>query len=76
MEYLKMKTIVNCETGEIIERELTEAEIQQQEIDEAAIAQRAALIQAEAEEKATARQAILDRLGISAEEAQLLLGGN
>ena len=71
-----MKTIVNCETGEIIERELTEAEIQQQEIDEAAIAQRAALIQAEAEEKATARQAILDRLGISAEEAQLLLGGN
>ena len=30
----------------------------------------------EAEAKATARAAILDRLGISAEEAQLLLGGN
>lgn len=32
--------------------------------------------QAEAEAKATQRQAILDRLGLSAEEAQLLLGGN
>ena len=30
----------------------------------------------EAEAKAIARQAILDRLGITAEEAQLLLGGN
>jgi hypothetical protein len=30
----------------------------------------------EAEERATARQAILDRLGLTAEEAQLLLGGN
>ena len=26
--------------------------------------------------KATARQAVLDRLGLTAEEAQLLLGGN
>jgi hypothetical protein len=32
--------------------------------------------QAEAEVKATARQVILDRLGLTAEEAQLLLGGN
>ena len=30
----------------------------------------------EAEAKATARQAVLDRLGLTAEEAQLLLGGN
>ena len=30
----------------------------------------------DAQTKATARQAILDRLGLSAEEAQLLLGGN
>jgi hypothetical protein len=28
------------------------------------------------EAKATARQAVLDRLGLTAEEAQLLLGGN
>jgi hypothetical protein len=32
--------------------------------------------QAEAEAKATARAELLDRLGITAEEAQLLLGGN
>jgi hypothetical protein len=32
--------------------------------------------EAEAEAKATARQALLTRLGITAEEAQLLLGGN
>ena len=36
----------------------------------------AAKIQAEAEAKATARQVILDRLGLTAEETQLLLGGN
>ena len=30
----------------------------------------------EAEAKAAARQAVLDRLGLTAEEAQLLLGGN
>ena len=32
--------------------------------------------QDKAEAKATARQAVLDRLGLTAEEAQLLLGGN
>jgi hypothetical protein len=31
---------------------------------------------AEEEAKATARQAVLDRLGITAEEAQLILGGS
>lgn len=31
---------------------------------------------AEAEAKATAKAALLERLGITAEEAQLLLGGN
>jgi hypothetical protein len=30
----------------------------------------------DAQAKATARQAVLDRLGLTAEEAQLLLGGN
>jgi hypothetical protein len=33
-------------------------------------------VAAEAEAKATAKAALLDRLGITAEEAQLLLGGN
>lgn len=66
------KLIVNVTTGETIERELNAEELAQQAIDEAKIA----AAQVEAEAKATARAAILDRLGLTAEEAQLLLGGN
>jgi len=64
----------NIETGEetVIERDETEAEAQERLKETEIIA----AIQAEAEAKVTARQAILDRLGLTAEEAQLLLGGN
>ncbi len=64
----------NALTGEetITEREETAAEKEEREQFQAEIAIKIA----EAEAKATARQAILDRLGITAEEAQLLLGGN
>jgi hypothetical protein len=64
-----MKRIINCETGEVIERELNKAEKDQQKIDEA----NAEVIQAEAEAKLTAKAALLNKLGITAEEAQLLL---
>ena len=47
----------------------------QDEID-AAIIEIESSKQAEAQAKATARQVILDRLGLTADEAQLLLGGN
>ena len=61
-------------TGETIVREMTGAEFAEVEkIREGSIATRARLI-AEKLEKDTARQALLDRLGISEEEAQLLLG--
>lgn len=67
-----MKKIINCETGEVIERELTKAEKDQEKIDkERAVAEQEALAA-----KAAARQALLNKLGITAEEAQLLLGGN
>jgi len=66
------KLIINCETGETVERELNAEELAQQVIDEAEIAAQ----QADAQAKTTVRQAILDRLGLTAEEAQLLLGGN
>jgi hypothetical protein len=66
------KIIINCETGEVTERELNADELGQAAIDEA----NSQALKAEADARATARQAILDRLGISAEEAQLLLGGN
>jgi hypothetical protein len=62
--------IHNTETNEIIDREMNDAEFAQYEADQAL--QTAA--RAEAEAKATARQAILDRLGLTAEEAALILG--
>ena len=57
----------NCETGEITQRELTAKEIKQREDEFEAR-------KAEAEAKEAARQAILDRLGLTADEAKLLLG--
>jgi len=66
------KIIVNVSTGEIIERELNDEELAQQAIDEAA----AVVRQSELAAKAQARQALLDKLGITEDEAKLLLGGN
>ena len=62
--------IVNCETGEEIVRDATAEEIAQMELDAA----NATTAKAEAEAKKTQRQAILDRLGLTADEAKLLLG--
>lgn len=68
-----MKRIINCETGEVTERELNAEEIAQQITDEAEFAETEALVQAEAEAKATAKAALLSKLGITSEEAVLLL---
>ena len=65
-----MKTILNCETGEVIERELNAKELAQYEADQAAQAAQAAAEAAKAAEK----EALLARLGITADEAKLLLG--
>lgn len=62
--------IVNTETGEEAEREMTVEELTQLETDKAQAQERN---QAQAE-TAAARQAILDRLGLTADEAALLLG--
>jgi hypothetical protein len=62
----------NVTTGEIIEREFTAAELEQLQKDQAEYA----IKQAEAEAKAATRQALLTRLGITEEEARILLGGN
>ena len=62
----------NAETNEIIDREMTAAEFAEYEANKEAETAR----QAEAEAKAAQRQAILDRLGLSQEEANILLGGN
>ncbi len=68
----KTVTIHNVETGEIITREMNAEELAQLAADKAeGDAIKAAKAQAEVD-----RTALLARLGITAEEAQLLLGGN
>jgi hypothetical protein len=64
-----MIRIYNCETNEVIDREMTDAEFAQFEIDKAV---REAEI-AEAQAKATQKAALLERLGITEDEARLLL---
>ena len=61
--------IVNCETGEEIIRDANSEEIAQMELD----ADNAATAKTEAEAKETAKSALLNKLGITAEEAVLLL---
>jgi hypothetical protein len=68
------KLIVNCETGEVTEVELTKIDRDQQKIDEAEIKAFNALKVAEAEAKAAAKQAILDRIGLTADELKTILG--
>ena len=63
---------INCTTGEITEHELTQAELDQRETDRIAYEMEQANREAEATAKATARTALLERLGISEEEAELL----
>ena len=59
----------NVETGEVIEREATALELAEIETRKIEAAQR----QAEAEAKAAQKAALLDRLGITEDEAKLLL---
>ena len=59
----------NVETGETFERDATAAEIAQFELD---AAEKAAQ-EAEAQAKAEAKSALLEKLGITEDEAKLLL---
>ena len=67
------KLIINCETKEQIEVELTDEEIAQLEADRAKAEADKAKADADAAAKAEAKAELLDRLGITAEEAALLL---
>ena len=67
------KIIVNCETGEVAEVELTAEEIAERVAAQAAFE---AEQEAKAEEeraKATAKADLLEKLGITEDEAKLLL---
>jgi hypothetical protein len=68
----KIEKEFNLITGEetIIERDETAAEKKLREASEKEFA----LLQSEIEAKQAARQVILDRLGLTADEAKLLLG--
>jgi hypothetical protein len=67
------KIIVNCETGEVQELELTAEEVAQREADAAAYAAQKATDEAAKEAKADAKAAIADRLGLTPAELETLL---
>jgi hypothetical protein len=61
--------IHDLSTGEIVEREMNAQELEQYEKDQQEAIDKAAAVKA----KATGKAALLDRLGITADEAKLLL---
>jgi hypothetical protein len=61
--------IHNAETNEVIDREMNDTEFAQWEVDQAEVA----AAEATAAQKATEKSALLARLGITEEEAKLLL---
>jgi hypothetical protein len=64
---------VNCATGEVTERPLTAEELTQREADAQAAATAKAEEDAKAASDAVAKDALLTKLGITADEAKLLL---
>jgi len=67
------KIIVNCETGEVSEVELTADEITQRAADAENYANQKIAEDALAASKAIQKAALLTKLGITADEAALLL---
>ena len=65
-----MVRIHDLATDEIIDREMNDAEFAQYQANQAA----QAIAQAEAEAKETAKAAILDRIGLTADELKTILG--
>ena len=59
----------NCETGEVIEREMTDAEFNQYKIDQKVFDEMAK----KEEEAKLKKAALLEKLGITEDEAKLLL---
>ena len=64
---------VNCTTGEVTERDLTAAELQAQADAQAQAEAEQAQADADAATRATAKAALLKRMGLTADEAALLL---
>jgi hypothetical protein len=64
---------VNCATGEVVERPLTAEELAQREADAAAFAAQKHEDEVAAQAAAEAKAALLTKLGITEDEAKLLL---
>lgn len=62
--------IHNAETNEVTEREMNKKELDQAKLDAAYYTKQ----QAEADAKATAKAAILDRIGLTVDELKTILG--
>lgn len=70
-----MKKIIDCTTGEVVEREFNAEELAQQEIDKAAYEAAEAIRLAEAEAKAQAKaaaEAKLSALGLTSDDLRAL----
>jgi hypothetical protein len=65
-----MIRIHNLATDEVIDKEMNDTEFAQYQADQAA----QAIAKAEAEAKETAKAAILDRIGLTADELKTILG--
>ena len=63
---------INCTTGEVIERPLTDVEIEANEAAAAAYLEQKAADDKEAADKAAARQAVYDKLGLTADDVAAL----
>lgn len=63
---------INCTTGEVIERELTELELEQREADAAAYLEQKAEDDKAAADKKAARQVVYDKLGLTADDVAAL----
>lgn len=76
MAFQNLKIAVSDGISETLIREMTDEEIANLQKAQEDIAAEKQLEIAEAEAKAAQRQALLSRLGITEEEARILLGGN
>jgi hypothetical protein len=68
------KLVVNCETKEVTEIALTDLEIEQREADAATFLAQQAEDELAANEKAALKNAVLAKLGLTADEVAALLG--
>ena len=73
MGYGIMKTIINCETGEVTERELNADEVRQQTTDEKEYA-KAQKVEADKLAAKQSAQAKLAALGLTADEVAAIVG--